>query len=981
MLSHLEYEPAHLMMIQDRVARWFGDPLVASSFTHQWYPRSPLYLHMKGRPGGKVKDYPGRRLTLSDLPVPRRKGALTDLVLWLLRLLLTLHMSPDAAASRQARPQAIEIVNEIVGEEFQSERLAEYRAVLGERREALEGQRHSVQLRMDLLQRDRCSRLQLLREGHQRVLERARTSLAQVEEMSAAVAATVSGTLRLARQQDALTACLGRLERFRALVANLERLEAALLAADWEPMAACLLATQQLAAHCGEPCLEHRQLGQPPKLPSEAPPSDGSPMGEDGAGPRSCRTRLPTRAPSQATELAFPGGANGGSVLPAKCSCPRIVAEQLSRLGHLEGMMRRQIMELFQTSLSRRRGAAPLVPEEAIRLAHAATVLDVLGPEGRDALVHWYCEYQLEDYRQVFRANRELCTLAACPQRYAWLKRLLIGYEAEHALIFPPAWQMDLALCREFCAYTTADLGLCLEGEIGGGHSGSRSGGGAKSAGSHTPDLVLLQAVVQQTRQFEHFLQRKFGTGRSSRSVSGLLLSPVFEPYLGLFVAAHDRDVQSYLACLPSGKRLLGGLDDDSLVVVTSRILASAPELFLLFKEILLDIADLSRGRPLADLSAVLARHLTAYAKYLESVIPSAAKAATGGGGGSGHSTSGSSSIPLGPVRLLCILINTADYCLVTGEAMEGRLREETLDGERPANFALVTVHGPGDGAIVNGQVSDNERDPSNCSPPLPVDHHSRDFETSKQELLVALSLASARLQSLFLGRVEETAWTVLRDRSHWAALGAPGDQSVYIGGVARVLGELSAVRLLLVEPKHYVTLCHRLAQAIIRRFGEIVLATVRPLSEAVCQQLLIDLEALRVLLLSPAGTGHKYQRESLARLVAEEGVVLERTLKCLLLPPEPVPAFVQSYLMITGEGDLGRFEQVLTLREIKKGAAREAYLREFHRLLPERPAASEGRTGRRTATGKAGGREFAKLNAQLKRILSTFTVAPTTKE
>lgn len=810
------------------------------------------------------------------------------------------------------RAQAIDLVNEVVGDEFQPERLTEYQTVLRDRREALDSQRHSVQLRVDLLQRDRRSRLQLLREGHQRVLERARVSLTGVEQMSAAVAATVSGTLRLARQQDALTACLGRLERFRALVANLERLEAALLAADWEPMAACLLATQQLAAHCGELCPEHGKLAQ----------GQGHGSGEGRAQGGPCRELAVVSDPP-----------------PPKCSCPRIVAEQLSRLGHLEGMMRRQIMELFQGALSRRRGAAPLAPGEAIRLAHAATVLDVLGSEGRETLVHWYCEHQLEDYRQVFRANRELCTLAACSQRYAWLKRLLIGYEAEHTLIFPPAWRVDLALCRAFCASTVGDLAACLEGESG--------GAGTKSGAPSSLDLVLLQAVVQQTRQFEHFLQRKFRTDRAGEPVPGLLLSPVFEPYLGLFVAAHDRDVQAYLAGLPTGKRLLGGLDDDSLVVATSRVLASAPELFLLFKEILLDIADLSRRRPLADLSAVLARHLAAYAKYLESLIPPAAKAVASSG-----------NLAPGLVRLLCILVNTADYCLVTGEAMEARLRGELSGWIRDQRAAP--------------SPDDDAGNPSLPGSPQLADH-ARDLETAKQELLVALSLASARLQGLLLGRVEETAWAAMRDRSRWASLGAPGDQSAYVGHVARVLGELATVRSLLVEPKHYVALCHRLAQAIVRRFGEIALAAVRPLSEAVCQQLLIDLEALRALLLSPAGTSGKYQRESLARLVAEEGSALERTLKCLLLPPEPVAAFVQSYLMVTGEGDAGRFEQVLVLREIKKGAAREAYLEEFRRLLPERPAAGEEKSAKKTA-GKSGGGEFAKLNVQLRRILSTFT-------
>jgi hypothetical protein len=92
-------------------------------------------------------------------------------------------------------------------------------------------------------------------------------------------------------------------------------------------------------------------------------------------------------------------------------------------------------------------------PTQTATLHESCLVIDVLGDEARDRLVNWYCNLQLKEYRNVFR-NEEAGGLDNISRRYAWLRRILGGYDEDHAAVFPVHWKVNEVLCRAFCDTT-----------------------------------------------------------------------------------------------------------------------------------------------------------------------------------------------------------------------------------------------------------------------------------------------------------------------------------------------------------------------------------------------------------------------------------------------------------------------------------------------------------------------------------------------
>lgn len=760
-------------------------------------------------------------------------------------------------------------LNSVMGSEYDDKNYTSYQEALDEEISQMGGRLETVQVQTQLINQDRHHKLLFLRESNGRLLERAQTVLGMVESVEGEIGEIVARTIKLDCAHRQLTNFITILERLRAFINNIDELERRLMEGGLEK-----------------------------------PESEGSTTCGGGMASLLLATQ---QLGSLMKDL--PG---------------RLVREQIDRFSHLQRMIQRHVLEVFENRLLKRR--VSLAGFDAIILGRAALVMDVLGGEARDGLIRWYCQHQLGDYQDVFRGNRELAALESVPKRYAWLKRLLLAYEAEHGAIFPSSWRVDFTLCLEFCIITGPDLAKLVTSLV-------RQGEGKVKLNDDV-DLVLLQATIQQTLQFESFLQHKFGMDRRS----GLVLSLAFEPALSLFVDAHDIDLDKFingLSSAPSAGDFEGG----------SNILASAPELFLLFREMLQDISSLSTKKPLGDLCSVFSKHLLAYSHYLDQCLQTNKV----GDGKKNNSSRGINKkiTSSSSIKLLCVLVNTADYCRLTIEQLEVRLRK-----------------------LIDPRCEDEVH-----------------FDRVKQNFLARLAAVSARLHQLLFDNLT-IAWKSF-ENIKWNSQSATikdhetttRDQDEFVTLLQRSLAtDLHLVRGLLLEAAHYGSLCDRLAISILGRFRD-QLDRITPLTEVIAQQLLIDLESLRITLIEviPRNPKYAFLRSAYERLVVREIRNSERILKCLLLSPEPISFFVQNYVVVTTDAEEEHFKRLLAMRGIKT-FMQGTYLEEFRKVLPHRPW--EGGRGMGSNPGSPGSgtnknspvKELAKLNGQLRKLLASIT-------
>ncbi|KAI1262870.1 Vps53-like protein [Xylariaceae sp. FL1019] len=243
-------------------------------------------------------------------------------------------------------------------------------------------------------------------------------------------------------------------------------------------------------------------------------------------------------------------------------------------------------------------------------LIEACGVMDALGDTARARLVTWYVNTELREYRQVFRGNDEAGSLDNIGRRYAWFKRMMKGYEEEHASLFPPHWRVGETLAMSFCDGTRDDFRGILEKSM-------RRVEGAKI------DVNLLLSCLQETMDFEQTLERRF-TSNPRASIDTLSsadertqtfngsISVAFEPYLSLWVESQDK---ALAAMIPKYKAQPLLPEDEEFS--PQAVISSAIELFHFYKLTLSQCAKLSTSERLLDLTKTLAKYLDEYAQQV----------------------------------------------------------------------------------------------------------------------------------------------------------------------------------------------------------------------------------------------------------------------------------------------------------------------------------------------------------------------------
>ncbi|KAL7592539.1 hypothetical protein Lser_V15G31723 [Lactuca serriola] len=553
--------------------------------------------------------------------------------------------------------------------------------------------------------------------------------------------------------------------------------------------------------------------------------------------------------------------------------------------------------------------------EESSLLQHltdACLVVDALEPSVREELVKNFCDRELISYQQIFE-GAELAKLDKTERRYAWVKRRLRTNE-EIWKIFPTSWHVDYLLCIQFCKLTRSQLEDILENL------------------KEKPDVGTLLMALQRTIEFEEELAEKFGGSGSTRNVTNDfeetdkdkaesnnnnnnnnqivqdirkkyekklaahqdddkdlavpgagfnfrgIISSCFEPHLMVYVDFEEKTLMDNLEKLVQEETW--DMDDGG----QTNILSSSMQVFLIIRRSLKRCSALTKNQTLLNLFKVFQRVLKAYATKLFMKLP---KGGTGivaaATGMDGHIKTSDKD-----ERMICYIVNTAEYCHKTA-------------GELAENVSK----------IIDPQLADG------------VDMSEVEDEYSAVITKALVTLVNG-LETKF--DIEMVAMTT---RVPWATLESVGDQSEYVNNIKMILNGSIPVLGTLLSPVYFQFFLDKLASSLGPRFY-LNIFKCKQISETGAQQMLLDTQAVKTILLDIPSLGKQQQASGAAagysKFVSREMSKAEALLKVIL---SPVDSVADTYSALLPEGTHSEFQRILDLKGLKK-ADQQTILEDF---------------------------------------------------
>lgn len=408
-------------------------------------------------------------------------------------------------------------------------------------------------------------------------------------------------------------------------------------------------------------------------------------------------------------------------------------------------------------------------------LSEACLVVDALGEHARTRVINWYCNTQLREYRQVFRGNDEAGSLDNISRRYSWFNRMMKTYDVEHAAIFPPHWKVNEMLANSFCEGTRDDFKAILQRSM-------RRGDG------QTLDVDLLLSCLQETLNFEHSLEQRFSSeSRSSMDTMNSkeekthgfsqTISEAFEPYMRLWVESQDKQLATLI---PRYRQQ--PLRNEEEEFSAQAVIPSSTELFHFYRLTLAQCAKLSKESSLLELSATFAKYLDQYSQQVLYYFLS------------------EKSGPQGlSVEDAVLILNTADYCYVTCNQLEEKIKSR-------------------------------------------IDEELREKVDLQNQADAFMGIASATVRML-VRKVEvacEPSWREMRN-TPWSKLESVGDQSTYVAELLRQVKEKSAEILKCLHKQQYArAFCDGLVDQMATTYIANIVQS-KPISEVGAEQMLLD--------------------------------------------------------------------------------------------------------------------------------------------
>ncbi|KAL1892490.1 Vacuolar protein sorting-associated protein 53 [Sporothrix stenoceras] len=554
----------------------------------------------------------------------------------------------------------------------------------------------------------------------------------------------------------------------------------------------------------------------------------------------------------------------------------------LSRgVGDLQRELLEQVCEDFEMAftkdeVSARRGM----------LIEACLVMDALGDQARSRLVTWYVNTELREYRQVFRGNDEAGNLDNIGRRYSWFRRMIATHEEEHAALFPPHWRVNETLATSFCDGTRDDFKGILE------RSMRRPDGAGKI------DVNLLLSCLQETLDFEQWLERRFATSNEKQPRASIdtlssadertqtfngSISTAFEPYLSLWVDSQDR---SLAALMPRYRSQALVAPDEEFT--PESIAPSALDLFHVYKVTLSQCAKLSTGERLLDLSRIFAKYLDEYAQqvllhFLHLPTQANQTATTAHQQQQQHAALLAAAVAA-PLNDIIVVMNTADFWNKNATQLEESIRKR-IDPEFAERVDL----------------------------------------SSQADAF--LGVASNAVQAL-VRKVEadcEPAWREMRN-TNWSRMEGVSDHSSYVSELIKIVDERAkAILGVVAKPQYARAFCDHLVEYLATAFLTNVIQC-RPVSEVAAEQMLLDkytftksFENLLTNFHPPSAGTHSAASASFAKRVNTTMGRVDPLLKTLQVQPSPPEGLVQAYLIHVADRSDTNFRKILDIKGVRK--------------------------------------------------------------
>lgn len=546
------------------------------------------------------------------------------------------------------------------------------------------------------------------------------------------------------------------------------------------------------------------------------------------------------------------------------------------------------------------------------QLSDACLVVNALEPSVREELVNNFCSRELNSYEQIFE-GAELAKLDKTERRYAWIKRRMRTNE-EIWKVFPTSWLVPYRLCIQFCKLTRKQLEDILENL------------------KEKPDVATLLLALQRTLEFEDELAEKFGGGPRSRdigndieeigrgqnnnsnvsdirkkyekklaahqgseneekdgskdlSVPGAgfnfrgIISSCFEPHLTVYVELEEKTLMENL------EKLVQDETWDAEEGSQNNVLSSSMQLFLIIKRSLKRCSALTKSQTLFNLFKVFQRVLKAYATKLFVRLPKGGTgivaAATG--------TDGQIKTSDRDEKVICYIVNSAEYCHKTS----GELAESVSK-------------------IIDSQFADR------------VDMSDVQDEFSAVITRALVTLVHG-LETKF--DAEMAAMT----RVPWGTLESVGDQSGYVNAISMILTSSIPALGSLLSPIYFQFFLDKLASSLGPRFYANIFKC-KQISETGAQQMLLDTQAVKTILLDVPSLGHQTSGAAgYSKFVSREMSKAEALLKVIL---SPVDSVADTYRALLPEGTPMEFQRILELKGLKK-VDQQTILDDFNKGAP----------------------------------------------